>query len=642
MHLVSIYFYLTRINYIENNPNVGIVGPQLVYPDNNWQRSYGRIPSLSKAFFNIFFINFIEEHIKNILRKSRCKFDVRPKSVGYIVGAAMFFKKDLIQKIGYFDERFFFYAEDADFCLRTHKAGLDVVFIPSSHIVHYRGASSTADNSAMFNIQLLRANLQLVRKYSDKFKFFLYKTLIFMQLIARYSKNWLQFAIITFFGRGEYKREQQREKCKFIRELMFAVFHWKDKNIDRKRDNDKIIYVIIHNLPVWEKEGYYFLNSELSARDFMFHARFASRIILAVPPFKGNIDDFGVSLRHVNRKIEVIRYSQKNNISFLISIYQIIHRGSVIHYGWERSLLIGLVATLLKKRKILVLDADIIDEMRIASQNPFYSSRKRFLIKLYTAFLLIYIGFSGRLADIILSVGEGPANTLRELKLHKKTQIIIASNILSSEVLSQEKVLKKWQRKEFINIVVPAQLRYKKGFHVVLKALELLSKNFQSMIKVSIIGSGPLEGALKELARPLKEKVEFKHPTPYGPNFFRLLDEYQILIVSQLSNEQPRVLLDGMARGLLLIVSDTLGNKTIVSHGKDGLIYGKSDSSDLRNVLEGALGQYLQNPSAITKIVLEGLNFAKSHTVDSVHSKRDHLLIKNLGGKWNVLHCKSL
>jgi len=228
---------LSLLNYIENNPNVGIVGPQLVYPDNNWQRSYGRIPSLSKAFFDIFFINFIEEHIKNILRKSRCEFDVRPKSVGYVDGAAMLFKKDLIREIGYFDERFFFYAEDADFCLRAHKAGLNVVFVPLSRIVHYRGGSSTAVNSAMFNIQLLRANLQLVRKYSDKFKFFLYKALIYIQLVVRYSKNWLQFALITLLGRGGYKREKQGGKCKLIRELMFAVFHWKDKNIDKKRDN---------------------------------------------------------------------------------------------------------------------------------------------------------------------------------------------------------------------------------------------------------------------------------------------------------------------------------------------------------------------------------------------------------------------
>jgi len=176
----------------------------------------------------------------------------------------------------------------------------------------------------------------------------------------------------------------------------------RNSNSNRKIKN--IIYIIIHNLPIYEIKNQHFLKSELPVRDFMFHARFVNRIILAVPTFTGDKGNFKVPLRHMDNKIEVVRYSQKNRIAFCISIYRIIQSGNVIHYGWKKSFLVGLIAIFLRKKRVLVLDADPVDEMRVASQNPYYSFTKRNFIKLYGFLLKIYISCSGRLASVILSV----------------------------------------------------------------------------------------------------------------------------------------------------------------------------------------------------------------------------------------------
>ena len=134
---------LPLINYIKENPRTGIVGPQLIYPNGILQRSYGSIPSLSQAFLDVFFIRFIWVQIKNLLKKRLgYNFDLNSKSVSYIDGASMFIRREVVQEIGYFDERFFFYAEDADFCFRAHKKKWDIMFIPQSQIIHRRGASS--------------------------------------------------------------------------------------------------------------------------------------------------------------------------------------------------------------------------------------------------------------------------------------------------------------------------------------------------------------------------------------------------------------------------------------------------------------------------------------------------------------------
>ncbi len=58
------------------------------------------------------------------------------------VGAFMFIKKDLLDKIGFFDEDYFFYGEDLDLCYRFKKAGYKIIYTPITKIIHYKGASS--------------------------------------------------------------------------------------------------------------------------------------------------------------------------------------------------------------------------------------------------------------------------------------------------------------------------------------------------------------------------------------------------------------------------------------------------------------------------------------------------------------------
>lgn len=72
-------------------------------------------------------------------------WDNKPKtvqSVTHVAGAAMLIKRELIDKIGYFDERFFLYYEDLDFCLRTLSAGFTIHITPDVVAEHQVSASS--------------------------------------------------------------------------------------------------------------------------------------------------------------------------------------------------------------------------------------------------------------------------------------------------------------------------------------------------------------------------------------------------------------------------------------------------------------------------------------------------------------------
>jgi len=74
-------------------------------------------------------------------------FEQKPKTVltvDHVAGAAMLIARELFERIGYFDERFFLYYEDLDFCLRAKKAGYTIHINPQVTATHAISSSSRA------------------------------------------------------------------------------------------------------------------------------------------------------------------------------------------------------------------------------------------------------------------------------------------------------------------------------------------------------------------------------------------------------------------------------------------------------------------------------------------------------------------
>lgn len=147
------------------NPGVGMVGPQLVYPDGKWQRSYGSFPSVYSALASVMMLDSFIHFIR--ARQFRLDNKKSSKHVDYIDGAFMCIRRDCFQEIGGFDENFQFYSEDADFCWRMKQANYKVVFIPSVHIMHVRGASSIAKSLAKYTGKLLTSKREFVAKHHN-------------------------------------------------------------------------------------------------------------------------------------------------------------------------------------------------------------------------------------------------------------------------------------------------------------------------------------------------------------------------------------------------------------------------------------------------------------------------------------------
>jgi len=136
-------------NYLDLHSEVGVVGPQLVFPDGSWQESYSSVPSLWEGCSRIVGLRSTHNWRRRLIWPKRV--DRRPKAVGYVVGAAMAIRREAFEACHGWDETYRFYVEDLDFCERVRRAHFEVHCLPDAAVVHVGGASSSRiDNSGRF------------------------------------------------------------------------------------------------------------------------------------------------------------------------------------------------------------------------------------------------------------------------------------------------------------------------------------------------------------------------------------------------------------------------------------------------------------------------------------------------------------
>ncbi len=146
-HLVinsDVYFgegVIGRIaSYMDANPDVAQVIPNVVYPDGRLQYVVRLLPVPADLIFRRFIPRKIAE--KRNYRYCLEFFDhKRPVNVAYHQGSFMFFRMECFDKVGLFDERFFMYPEDIDITRRMHRY-YRTMFFPDVTVVHAHRAAS--------------------------------------------------------------------------------------------------------------------------------------------------------------------------------------------------------------------------------------------------------------------------------------------------------------------------------------------------------------------------------------------------------------------------------------------------------------------------------------------------------------------
>lgn len=132
--------------YLDSHETVGAVGGNLYDFNMKPAMSFQRLRPSIVWELNSLFLNL---PLRLRYGKVSTYFNTgsKPINVGYIMGADLMVRKNIIDEIGCFDPDFFMYFEETDLCNRINKNGYELKVIPEAQIIHLEGKSFNLDSS---------------------------------------------------------------------------------------------------------------------------------------------------------------------------------------------------------------------------------------------------------------------------------------------------------------------------------------------------------------------------------------------------------------------------------------------------------------------------------------------------------------
>jgi GT2 family glycosyltransferase len=180
-------FFHTMIAFMEENPRIGIAGPGIRNADGSVQGSARSFPTPLTALFgrSTLLSRLLPGNPltrANVL--TTVSDGVSPMDVDWVSGACMVVRRKAIDTVGGFDERFFMYWEDADWCRRMRHGGWRIAYFPLAEVIHHAGVSS--GKRALGSLfEFHKSAYRLYEKYTPSASWPL-KILILAGLLARF------------------------------------------------------------------------------------------------------------------------------------------------------------------------------------------------------------------------------------------------------------------------------------------------------------------------------------------------------------------------------------------------------------------------------------------------------------------------
>jgi GT2 family glycosyltransferase len=165
------------VDALEKHADVGVVGPQLRYGDGRLQSSCRRFPTLLTALFEgtplewhwpanrwARWYRMEDQETGGRGQEAGSRGQESGQEVDWLVGAALMTRRAVLEQIGGFDEGYFMYSEELDWCRRVKAAGWRIVYLPAAQIIHYEGKSSEQVVAAR-HIRFQTSKIRYFRKF---------------------------------------------------------------------------------------------------------------------------------------------------------------------------------------------------------------------------------------------------------------------------------------------------------------------------------------------------------------------------------------------------------------------------------------------------------------------------------------------
>lgn len=197
------------ITFMEDHPEVGICGPKVLNNDGTLQEPCRRGESRPWAVITYFlglsaqFPNskLFGEYLMNYMAEDELH------EVAGVSGSCMLIKREVTDQIGYLDERFFAYQEDADYCFHARKVGWKIYYVPTAHITHFGGQGGSRVHPYRSIYEWHRSYWLHYRKNLASDYFFLFNWLYYLVMVVK-----LILALLANLVKREKSAGRQKPK----------------------------------------------------------------------------------------------------------------------------------------------------------------------------------------------------------------------------------------------------------------------------------------------------------------------------------------------------------------------------------------------------------------------------------------------
>jgi GT2 family glycosyltransferase len=138
---------VNSLRFFQKHRHCDLLGCRLKYEDGRFQPSGGYLPTPFRTIWWMLGVDklpILGKRVKPVHPKKESFFS-KNRRLEWIMGAFLFMKREVFEKTGGFDERFFMYMEEVEWCQRMKNLGINICYTPEFSITHLDKASSNFD-----------------------------------------------------------------------------------------------------------------------------------------------------------------------------------------------------------------------------------------------------------------------------------------------------------------------------------------------------------------------------------------------------------------------------------------------------------------------------------------------------------------
>jgi GT2 family glycosyltransferase len=193
----------------EEDSRTGIVSPKIYFAKGHeFHKDRYKNEDLGKVIWyaggKMDWANVIGKHV-GVDEVDKGQFENTGKT-DFASGCCMLIKKEVFEKIGFFDEKYFLYYEDNDFSQRSKTAGFNLIYDSKAMLWHINAGSAGGSGSGLQDYYITRNRLLFGMKYAPfKAKFALVRESVKLTFFGR---KWQRKGVVDYyfkrFGKGSY------------------------------------------------------------------------------------------------------------------------------------------------------------------------------------------------------------------------------------------------------------------------------------------------------------------------------------------------------------------------------------------------------------------------------------------------------